>query len=195
MWCVLLTYLVVIGYMTTSLTLTENSISTKDVFLRRVDLNHWDWTFTTNLAWFSNPHPSVLFLTFLSSHRWPILNLMLRMLSCITILPKRFTWNKLLGMLTIIIMNIFLARFYGLKQSPHAWYHNHLDPIYILLYVNEIIFMAFNSYLIQQVITCLSSKLYMTNLGPPSFFIDITSTCVIHGIFISLIVFAKEILS
>lgn len=85
--------------------------------------------------------------------------------------------------------------FYELKQSPHAWYHNHLDPIDILLYVNEIIFMAFNSYLIQQVITCLSSKFYMTDLGPPSFFIDITSTCVIHGIFISLIVFAKEILS
>lgn len=42
--------LAVVGYIATSLTLTENSISTKDIFLCRVSLNDWDWTLMKHLS-------------------------------------------------------------------------------------------------------------------------------------------------
>lgn len=55
--------------------------------------------------------------------------------------------------------------------------------------------MASGSFLIQWVITRLSLELYMMDIGPLSFFLNINATCITHGLFISMTVFTKEIIS
>ncbi|GJU19839.1 ribonuclease H-like domain-containing protein [Tanacetum coccineum] len=107
---------------------------------------------------------------------------------------------------------------YGLKQAPRAWYHrfavfitsigfvsrksdNSLftyhrgnDTIYLLLYVDDIILTASSVGLVHRVISRLSTKFAMTDLGELSYFISIAATRSSFGLFLSRSSFARDIL-
>ncbi|KAJ9547665.1 hypothetical protein OSB04_020208 [Centaurea solstitialis] len=108
---------------------------------------------------------------------------------------------------------------YGLKQAPRAWYHHFAvylstlgflssktdtslftyhrgsDTIYLLLYVDDIILTASSPTLISMVISKLSSKFPMSDLGPLSFFLGIAASRSKSGLFLSQSAFAQEILA
>nr|GEW34525.1 putative ribonuclease H-like domain-containing protein [Tanacetum cinerariifolium] len=108
---------------------------------------------------------------------------------------------------------------YGLKQVSRTWYRRfsvyvtsfgfrrsksdtslftyHLgqDIIYLLLYVDDIIMMASSTNLVQRVVSRLSSKFAMTNLGSLSYFLGISATRSSSGLFLAQSTFAREIIS
>ena len=107
---------------------------------------------------------------------------------------------------------------YGLKQAPRAWYkrfadyistlgfsHNtsdhslfiyrHGDKIaYLLLYVDDIILTASSDALLQSIISCLSTKFAMKDLGALSYFLVVIVNRHACGLFLSQCQYASEIM-
>ncbi|GJV43557.1 ribonuclease H-like domain-containing protein [Tanacetum coccineum] len=68
------------------------------------------------------------------------------------------------------------------------------DTAYLLLYVDDIIFTASSTSLLQRIISLLHAKFAMTDLGPLNYFLGISATRTTFGIFLSQIKYATEIL-
>lgn len=108
---------------------------------------------------------------------------------------------------------------YGLKQAPRAWYqqfavyisslgfksslfdsslftfHHGHETIYPFLYVDDIVLTSSSPSLITRVITRLSNEFAMADLGQLSFFLGISAARTSTSLFLSQIVFAREILA
>ena len=108
--------------------------------------------------------------------------------------------------------------FYGLKQAPRAWYqrfveyvstigfynsksdhslfiyHQGKETAYILLYVDDIILIASSDNLRCRIMSLLSSKFAMKDLGPLSYFLGIAITRHPNGLFLTQRKYAEEII-
>jgi hypothetical protein len=98
---------------------------------------------------------------------------------------------------------------YGLKQAPRAWYHRFatfitafgftcsnsdtsllilhdtFSMVYLLFYIEDIILMASSSTLPECIITALSAKFAMTDLGELHHFLGLAIRRDSQGIFLS----------
>ncbi|KAJ9548602.1 hypothetical protein OSB04_021145 [Centaurea solstitialis] len=98
---------------------------------------------------------------------------------------------------------------YGLRQASRAWYnelksflisdhfkptisdpslfvrHSNTSPIYILVYVDDIIFTGPNSSLVSSFITSLAHKFSLKDLGNLSYFLGVEVLPHPHGLFLS----------
>jgi len=98
---------------------------------------------------------------------------------------------------------------YGLKEAPQAWYQRLTDYVstlgffrstsdhsffiyrqgtilaYILLYVDDIILIASSDVIRKSIISLLSSKFAMKDLGVLSYFLGIVVTRHVGGLFLS----------
>ncbi|GJW68370.1 ribonuclease H-like domain-containing protein [Tanacetum coccineum] len=107
---------------------------------------------------------------------------------------------------------------YGLKQAPRAWFqrfasyairagfhhsktdsslfifHRGPDTAYLLLYVDDIILIAYSTGLLHRIISSLHSEFSMTDLGPLNYFLGISATRTPTGMFLSQSKYATEIL-
>ncbi|GJX73618.1 ribonuclease H-like domain-containing protein [Tanacetum coccineum] len=107
---------------------------------------------------------------------------------------------------------------YGLKQAPRAWfqrfagyatrvgfshsrcdsslfiYRQGSDIAYLLIYVDDIILTATSATLLQRIITSLRSEFSMTGLGPLHYFLGISVSRDITGMFLCQRKYALEIL-
>ncbi|GJQ89436.1 ribonuclease H-like domain-containing protein [Tanacetum coccineum] len=107
---------------------------------------------------------------------------------------------------------------YGLKQASRAWFqqfssciiragfyhsktdsslfifHKGPDTAYLLIYVDDIILTASSTSLLQRIISLLHAEFAMTDLGPLNYFLGISVTRTISGIFLSQTKYATEIL-
>lgn len=107
---------------------------------------------------------------------------------------------------------------YGLKQAPRAWYtelakflqhigftrsqsdnslfvlYNLGIPIYLLVYVDDIIITGGSPKFIQEIISHLSNKFSLKDLGPLNYFLGIEVTRTSAGIFLSQAKYITDIL-
>jgi hypothetical protein len=108
---------------------------------------------------------------------------------------------------------------YGLKQAPRAWFqrfssfltqlgfycsradtslfvfHRKSDIIYLLLYVDDIIITCNNSSLLQSFTCKLHYEFATKDLGSLSYFLGLEATSTTHGLFISKLKYARDILT
>lgn len=74
-------------------------------------------------------------------------------------------------------------------------FHRGSETIYLLLYFDDIIFMASSSSFITKVTTRLTTKLLITDLDSLSFFLGSVASRTEQGLFLSQTMFAKEIIA
>ncbi|GJV65068.1 ribonuclease H-like domain-containing protein [Tanacetum coccineum] len=90
-----------------------------------------------------------------------------------------------------LLIQAHLIRFCLLQMSL---YRPGPDTAYLLLYVDDIIFTASSTSLLQRIISLLHAKFAMTDLGPLNYFLAISTTRTTSGIFLSQTKYATEIL-
>ncbi|GJY02173.1 ribonuclease H-like domain-containing protein [Tanacetum coccineum] len=87
------------------------------------------------------------------------------------------------------------AGFYHSKTDSSLFiFHKGPDTAYLLLYVDDIILIAFSTSLMQRIISSLHAEFAMTDLGPLNYFLGISATRTTAGIFLSQMKYATEIL-
>ncbi|CAM8940816.1 unnamed protein product [Rhodiola kirilowii] len=108
---------------------------------------------------------------------------------------------------------------YGLKQAPRAWFqqfssfllklgfscsradtslfifHQQLDLIYLLIYVDDIIVIGNNSSLIDGFTRTLHSEFAIKDLGSLSYFLGLEASTTHDGLFLSQLKYARDILT
>ncbi|GKB02227.1 ribonuclease H-like domain-containing protein [Tanacetum coccineum] len=95
---------------------------------------------------------------------------------------------------TVYIYVIRAGFYHSTTDSSLFIFHKGQDIAYLLLYVDDIIFTASSTSLLQRIISLLHAKFAMTDLGPLNYFLGISATCTTFGIFLSQIKYAIEIL-
>nr|GEW14943.1 hypothetical protein [Tanacetum cinerariifolium] len=87
-----------------------------------------------------------------------------------------------------------LATLVTLKADSSLFiFHKGPDTTYLLLYVDNIILTASSTSLLQRIISLLHANFVMTDLGPLNYFLGISATRTISGIFLSQTKYAAEI--
>ncbi|GJS48302.1 ribonuclease H-like domain-containing protein [Tanacetum coccineum] len=88
------------------------------------------------------------------------------------------------------VKNAFL---HGLSRHPELGFNGD-DTAYLLLYVDDIVIIAFSKTLLQQVIRSLHQEFAMTDLGSLNYFLSISVTRDFSGMFLSQKKYVVEIL-
>ncbi|GJS20234.1 ribonuclease H-like domain-containing protein [Tanacetum coccineum] len=88
-----------------------------------------------------------------------------------------------------------------IRSTPHSKtdtslfvYHMGSDVAYLLLYVDDIILTASSTALLQRIITLLHSEFAMTDLGSLNYFLGVSASDQMSGMFLSQSKFVEEIL-
>ncbi|GJY50237.1 ribonuclease H-like domain-containing protein [Tanacetum coccineum] len=90
---------------------------------------------------------------------------------------------------------VILASFYHSKTDSSLFiFHMGPDTTYLLLYVDDIILIAWSTSLLQRIISLLHTEFAMIDLGPLNYFLGISATRTTSGIFLSQTKYATEIL-
>ncbi|KAD5802447.1 hypothetical protein E3N88_13807 [Mikania micrantha] len=116
------------------------------------------------------------------------------------------------------INNAFLQAIYGLRQASRAWYNelksyllsinfkptisdpslfvqtSTSSPIYLLVYVNDIILTGPNPHIVQSLITSLAHRFSLKDLGSLSYFLGVEVIHHTHGLILSQTKYISDLL-